>query len=89
MALPSATLWRCPPDSCRGLRLTKIKFPAKKIVFQEPVFNPSFNPGEWRTQWHYVGRNHSNLLYADLHVSFTFCTIFQYDADPNENNPYY
>ncbi len=82
-------------QSCRGVRLVEIKYAGKKIVFQEPVFNPSFNPNDPRAQWHYVGRNHSNLLYADLHVAFTLHAITNLN-DPNDpnnlpdpNRPYY
>ncbi|MCK4341771.1 MAG: hypothetical protein KAY37_08620 [Phycisphaerae bacterium] len=74
---------------CRGLRLTQVKYPAKKIVFQEPVFNPMLNPKDPRAQWHYRGRSHGNLLLADGHVEFKFPLIFEPYFIPDENEPYY
>ena len=44
--------------SCRGLPLTKVKFTAKKIVFQEPVFNPSFDMTDGRARWHHDSKHH-------------------------------
>lgn len=75
--------------SCRGLRLSDVKYTAKKIVFQEPVFNPLLDPQDPRAQWHFKGRPHGNLLFADGHVDFAFPQIFEPYDDPNENHPYY
>jgi prepilin-type N-terminal cleavage/methylation domain-containing protein/prepilin-type processing-associated H-X9-DG protein len=75
--------------SCRNRRITTIRFTSKKIVFQEPVFNPSFDLGDPRSSWHYSGRHHGNLLFADGHVDFQFTQIFDLLAPPDENNPYY
>ncbi len=75
--------------SCRSLRLSDVKYTAKKIVFQEPVFNPSFDVTDPRAQWHFRGRPHGNLLFADGHVEFRFCSLFDVLAPPDENNPYY
>jgi prepilin-type N-terminal cleavage/methylation domain-containing protein len=75
--------------SCRHLRVSEIRFPAKKIVFQEPVFNPSFDVSDPRANWHFVGRHHGNLLFADHHVEFQFTQIFDALAPPDESGPYY
>ncbi len=75
--------------SCRSLPLSKVKFPAKKIVFQEPVFNPSFDMTDERAQWHHDTRHHGNIQYADGHVAFAFTKIFEMLAVPNENEYYY
>lgn len=75
--------------SCRGLRLIEVKFTAKKVVFQEPVFNPMLDAKDDRSQWHYVGKAHGNLLFADGHVEFRFPQIFNPYADPNDAEPYY
>ncbi len=75
--------------SCRDLRLTEVKHTAKKIVFQEPVFNPMLDPQDPRAQWHYSGRAHGNLLFSDGHVDFQFPQIFDPYVDPNDNQPYY
>ena len=75
--------------SCRGLPLTKIRYPAKKIVFQEPIFSPMFNMSEPQSQWHDDKRNHANLLFADGHVQFMFTQIFDVFAQVDENEPYY
>jgi prepilin-type N-terminal cleavage/methylation domain-containing protein/prepilin-type processing-associated H-X9-DG protein len=75
--------------SCRNLRLGEVRFTPKKIVFQEPPFNPSFSPSDSQAQWHFVGRNHGNLLFADGHVDFVFTQIFDWMLPPDENNPYY
>lgn len=76
-------------QSCRGLTLTKVTYPAKKIVFQEPVLAPSFDMSDPLAHWHDTERNHGNLLLADGHVDFQYTQIFDPVADPNENNPYY
>jgi prepilin-type N-terminal cleavage/methylation domain-containing protein/prepilin-type processing-associated H-X9-DG protein len=76
-------------QSCRGLPLTKVTCPAKKIVFQEPIFNPSFDMSDPLAHWHDTERHHGNLLFADGHADFLFTQIFEWDADPNEHNPYY
>ena len=75
--------------SCRGLPRSRIKFAAKKIVFQEPVFNPSFDLNDDRARWHHQGRHHGNLLFADGHVEFLFTQIFDVQARPDENEVYY
>ena len=75
--------------SCRARPLTKIRFPAKKIVFQEPVFNPMFNMNDDRTHWHHTKRHHSHLLFADGHVDFQFTKIFEMFFPPDENEFYY
>ena len=75
--------------SCRHLRLADIRYPAKKIVFQEPVFNPSFPLPDERANWHAVDRYHGNLLFADEHVEFQYTKVFDVTAVPNENEPYY
>ncbi|MEW6251644.1 MAG: type II secretion system protein [Planctomycetota bacterium] len=75
--------------SCRSLRLVDVKFPTKKIVFQEPVFNPSFDLQDDRSHWHHVGAHHANLLFADLHVAFAFCKIYNWMQLPDENEVYY
>jgi prepilin-type N-terminal cleavage/methylation domain-containing protein/prepilin-type processing-associated H-X9-DG protein len=75
--------------SCRGLPLAQVKYTAKKVVFQEPVFNPMLDPKDPRAQWHYKGRAHGNLLYADGHVEFEFPQIFDPYAEPDENEYYY
>jgi len=75
--------------SCKGLPLAKVRYTAKKIVFQEPVFNPSFDLGDSRSRWHHAGRHHGNLLFADGHVEFMFTKIFEYMAIPDENEVYY
>jgi len=75
--------------SCRRLRVAEVRFPAKKIVFQEPVFNPSFDVSDPRANWHFTGRHHGNLLFADHHVEFQFTQIFDVMAVPDENAPYY
>jgi prepilin-type N-terminal cleavage/methylation domain-containing protein/prepilin-type processing-associated H-X9-DG protein len=75
--------------SCRSLRLADVKYTPKKIVFQEPVFNPSFDMSDSRAHWHHRTRHHGNLLYADGHVEFRFTEIFDWAAPPDENNPYY
>jgi prepilin-type N-terminal cleavage/methylation domain-containing protein len=75
--------------SCRHLRLADIRYPAKKIVFQEPVFNPSFPLPDERANWHAIDRYHGNLLFADEHVEFQYTKIFDVTAVPNENEPYY
>jgi len=75
--------------SCRKLRLAAVRFPAKKIVFQEPVFNPSFDLSDPRADWHHSGRHHGNLLFADGHVDFLFTKIFDVLAVPDENEAYY
>jgi prepilin-type N-terminal cleavage/methylation domain-containing protein len=75
--------------SCRNLRLADIRYTSKKIVFQEPVFNPSFDLADPRAAWHYLGRHHGNLLFADQHVEFQFPQIFDVMAVPDESEPYY
>ncbi len=75
--------------SCRNLRASQIRFSAKKIVFQEPVFSPWWDVYDERAQWHHQGRAHSNLLYADGHVSFEFTQIFDVMALPDEHEVYY
>ncbi len=75
--------------SCRNLRSNEIRFTAKKIVFQEPVFNPSFDLSDERAHWHHPTRHHGNVLFADGHVTFQFTVIFDWAAPPDENNPYY
>jgi hypothetical protein len=75
--------------SCRRLRLSDVRFTSKKIVFQEPVFNPSFDLTDPRAGWHYEGRHHGNLLFADEHVEFQFTRIMDVLAVPDENEPYY
>ena len=81
-------------QSCCYLRLSDVRFTPKKIVFQEPVFSPAFYPPfqpayDDRADWHFVGRPHGNLLFADGHVDFQFVQIFDVMAVPNENEPYY
>ena len=80
-------------QSCRNLRISDVRFTPKKIVFQEPVFNPSFYPpyqaADSRADWHFAGRPHGNLLFADGHVDFQFAQIFEMYAVPSENEPYY
>lgn len=75
--------------SCRALPATQLRFPHKKIVFQEPVFNPSFNVDDPRANWHASGRHHGNLLFADGHVDFHYTRIYDPNAVPNENAVYY
>lgn len=75
--------------SCRGLPASKIKYPAKKIVFQEPVFNPSFDMRDDLAHWHHRKRNHGNILFADGHVDFLFTQIFDYAQPPDEHEVYY
>ena len=75
--------------SCRGLPLTKVKYPAKKIVFQEPVFSPAFNMNEPQTHWHDTERNHGYLLFAEGHVAFEYAQIFEPFIEGDENEPYY
>jgi len=75
--------------SCRGLPLTKVRYPVKKIVFQEPVFNPSFDMNDPRAQWHDARRHHSFLLMADGHVQFQYTLFYQWNAVPDENEAYY
>lgn len=75
--------------SCRNLRLAEIRYTSKKIVFQEPVFNPSFDLTDERAQWHDRGRHHGNLLFGDGHVEFQFTRIIDPFAPPDENNTYY
>ncbi len=75
--------------SCRGLSWTKVNKPARKIVFQEPVIAPAMDINNPLAQWHDTKRNHSNLLFADGHVDFVYTQIFEWDADPNDLNPYY
>ncbi len=75
--------------SCRRLRLADIRYTTKKIVFQEPVFNPSFDLTDPRAAWHHEGRHHGNLLFADHHVEFQFTHILDVMAVPDENGPYY
>ena len=76
-------------QSCRRLSATNVNYPVKKIVFQEPVIAPSFDMGDPLAHWHDTQRNHGNLLFADGHVDLEFTQIFEWDADPNEHNPYY
>ncbi len=80
-------------QSCRYRRLNDFRYPTKKIVFQEPVFNPSFyppfRPADPRTEWHHAGRAHGNLLFADGHVEFAFTRIFDVMAAPDPNEVYY
>lgn len=78
-------------QSCRDLRLATVRFPAKKIVFQEPTFTPAWNHDDDRAQWHEAGQPHGNLLFADGHVEYRHPTPELYDpfADPNEHLPYY
>jgi prepilin-type N-terminal cleavage/methylation domain-containing protein len=75
--------------SCRNLRLTDVTYAAKKIVFQEPVFNPSFDLNDERSHWHHPNRHHGNLLFGDGHTAFQFTQIFDWMAPPDESNPYY
>ena len=75
--------------SCRGLRAAQIKHTPKKIVFQEPVFNPMLDPQDARAQWHFHGRAHGNLLFGDGHVTFNFPQIFDPYAPPDENAAYF
>jgi prepilin-type N-terminal cleavage/methylation domain-containing protein len=75
--------------SCRNLRLNDVKFTTKKIVFQEPVFNPSFDVTDPRANWHVDGRHHGNLLFAEGHVEFRYPEIVDIMAPPDPNNPYY
>ena len=75
--------------SCRGLNRTKLKNPTKKITFQEPVLAPSFDMSDELAHWHDTQHNHGNVLFADGHVELIYTQIFEWDADPNELNPYY
>jgi prepilin-type N-terminal cleavage/methylation domain-containing protein/prepilin-type processing-associated H-X9-DG protein len=75
--------------SCRSRRLADFKYTAKKIVFQEPVFNPSFDTSDPRSNWHEIGRHHGNLLFADGHVAFAHPTIYDVMAQPDPNEVYY
>jgi prepilin-type N-terminal cleavage/methylation domain-containing protein/prepilin-type processing-associated H-X9-DG protein len=75
--------------SCRSLSLTEVRRPAKKIVFQEPVFVPILDPFDPRAQWHFKGKAHGNLLFVDGHVSFEHPTILDPYAIPSEYEPYY
>jgi len=74
--------------SCRSLPLTQVRYPAKKIVFQEPIFSPYFDMSNPYAQWHDERRHHANLLFADGHVAFTFTQIFV-NQEPDENEVYY
>ena len=76
-------------QSCRRLRLSDLRFTPKKIVFQEPVFNPSFDLNDPRSDWHLTGRHHGNLLFGDTHVDFQFPQILDPLAVPNVNEAYY
>jgi len=69
--------------------MAEIKYTPKKIVFQEPVFSPMLDPQDARAQWHFRGRAHGNLLFADGHVAFKFPEIFDPYAPPDENEAYY
>lgn len=75
--------------SCRNLRATLLRWPSKKIVFQEPVFAPALDCKDYRAHWHARNRPHGNLLFADGHVEFRFPTIFEPYFPPDENEPYY
>lgn len=75
--------------SCRGMRASQFKYPVKKIVFQEPVFNPSFDLNDHRSRWHEADRHHGNLLFADSHVDFAYTQIFDVQAQPSEHEVYY
>ncbi len=76
-------------QSCRALPRSHIRFPSRKIVFQEPVFNPMFNMKDARAQWHHTKRHHSHLLFADGHVGFAFTAIFEMFQPPDEYETYY
>lgn len=75
--------------SCRDLRLAEVRKPDRKIVFQEPVFSPMLNATDARSHWHYKGRPHGNVLFADGHVEFMFPRILEPYVLPNENEFYY
>ena len=50
---------------------------------------PSFDMSDDLAHWHDTQRNHGNVLFADGHVELIYTQIFEWDADPNEFNPYY
>ncbi len=88
-AKPSDSSFLYGIQSCRKVRLVNIRYPAKKIVFMEPVFNQSFDMSRPQAQWHHRSRNHGNTLFADAHVGFLFAQIPNSSAPPSEDNPYY
>jgi prepilin-type N-terminal cleavage/methylation domain-containing protein len=87
-------------DSCRNLKVSRIKRPSLKIVFMEPPFNPSFNEftvdldnnginNNERAWWHDKKRNHGNVLFVDQHVAFMFTKVFNPMAESDPDVGYY
>lgn len=76
-------------QSCRKLRLSQIRYPHRKIVFEEPVFVPVYDLSDGRANWHDKKRAHGNVLFTDGHVDFLHPRITEMYAIPDENETYY